>query len=199
MPEPYRALSPEDQIIESGVVIASGEANFADFSGVASPSGYYFGINQFLTSGYVLLPNGEVSASGELLGIIYTAPANSSIYLQTGLEGEASVSGIINSILSSGVSALSGINGVFSYVGDYQQPDLSVFNSYIHYYPQKKRNTASALGATIDVPFRVDYSFIFQPSVYYNTYSPFNYDVYNNSGTFPDGIGIPQSRFKGTK
>ena len=199
------SLKPENQIIASGMVLASGEANYANLSADYEASGqvpqYYVGINEFQT----VDPSGNV-----ISGIIYTRPINSGLTYQVGWSGDPSpyplVSGIVNSILAETISRPPVFGSgdyntnIFSNTGDYEPPSISGFNPYIHYYPKlvDDRTTAYA-AAKIPVPFTVDYSFVFQPSKLYNVYliSDYGWDAKDedDNDIFDNPGGIPPRRY----
>ena len=172
----YRPLTDEQQTVESGMVIASGEANFAALDALPGGQGPLplSGIN-------------TINTSGVESGLLYAPPASASGLL-TAIN---SVSGITDSALA---------DDDLSFGGNYLAPDLGIFRPYVHYYPARVQNLGSLYGpAWITVPVTIDYSFLLQPYTAFDRYfsQSYGYDAVDASGDpiFDDEDSIPPGRF----
>lgn len=148
----YIPLLLSEQIVNSGEVLASGEALYADL-------------------------NTQVPTLDSGINSSYDSSVSGLLYLDKPDNKTLDSNGINNSAFAHifGYSNFSSAHLV-----EKNNVNLSVFKPYIHYYPRLSTGALLSYSLATEVNyFPIDYSLTFSPSPYNNSYFP---TLYNFSG-----------------
>lgn len=161
----YTPILPSEQILNSGEVLASGEALYADFD-TQVPT---------LSSGI----NSQYDSN--LSGVLY-------------LERPENKTLDSNGINDSAFAHIFGYSNFSSaYLAQKSNVNLSIFKPYIHYYPRNALGSLLAYGTVIESTyFTIDYSLSFSISPYNNnTFNYLNQVDLEGNPVFTNNLLIP--------